>query len=197
MSQASRYHPVLVALHWFLAVIIVASLSLGALVMVHLPNNMPRKSEALRNHFIAGVLILVLMALRYAIRQLSARPAAAGTGSPVLDALSFLSHRAFYILVLAQVATGLTMAVQANLFGILFLHQGSLPHDFWIYEARVMHYVFSRALILLIALHIAGVLYHTFIRRDHLLRRMWFGKRLLPASEQPLAPATQPMRVSS
>ena len=28
-----------------------------------------------------------------------------------------------------------------------------------------------------IALHIAGALYHTFVRKDGLLRRMWFGRR--------------------
>jgi len=198
MIQASRYHPLLVALHWFLAVFIIVALALGALVLAPRPNSSPMKIEGLRAHAIGGALILVLMGLRFVVRQLSAQPAPAPTGSRLLDGLSFVSHRAFYLLVLAQVASGLTMAVQANLFAVLFLHQGSLPHDFWIYEARTVHYVFSRMLMLLIALHIAGVLYHTFIRRDHLLRRMWFGKRLLPASEQTLAPATQPtMHVSS
>jgi hypothetical protein len=35
----------------------------------------------------------------------------------------------------------------------------------------------QRLLTVLIALHVAGALYHTFIRRDRLLGRMWFGKR--------------------
>jgi cytochrome b561 len=175
--QVSRYHPLLVALHWFLAVFIIAALALGALVLAPRPNSSPMKIEGLRAHIIGGALILILMGLRFVVRQLSALPAPAPTGSRLLDGLSFVSHRAFYLLVLAQVASGLTMAVQANLFAVVFLHHGSLPHDFWIYEARTMHYVFSRTLMLLIALHIAGVLYHTFIRRDHLLRRMWFGRR--------------------
>ncbi len=177
MTQVNRYHPLLVTLHWILAVIIVASLSLGALIMVHLPNNLPRKYDALRNHLIAGVLILVLMSPRFVVRQITALPPAAPTGSRFLDAIGFVSHRIFYILVLAQAATGLTMAVQANLFGVLFLHQGALPPDFWIYQARGLHYFFSRALMMLIALHLSGVAYHMVIRRDGLLRRMWFGRR--------------------
>jgi hypothetical protein len=46
-----------------------------------------------------------------------------------------------------------------------------------------VHYAFSRLLMGLIALHIAGALYHVVIRRDRLLRRMWFGRR----SEAPAA----------
>jgi cytochrome b561 len=32
-------------------------------------------------------------------------------------------------------------------------------------------------LMALIALHVLAALYHTFILRDGLLRRMWFGRR--------------------
>jgi cytochrome b561 len=33
----------------------------------------------------------------------------------------------------------------------------------------------------LIALHVTGALYHVLVRRDGLLRRMWFGRRIAPA----------------
>jgi len=41
--------------------------------------------------------------------------------------------------------------------------------------------VISRLLMAMIALHVSAALYHTFILRDGLLRRMWFGKRVLQA----------------
>ena len=41
MSQVSRYHPALVILHWLLAVLTIAALVLGALVMVKIPNSDP------------------------------------------------------------------------------------------------------------------------------------------------------------
>ena len=47
------------------------------------------------------------------------------------------------------------------------------------FAPRAIHYAFSRALMLLIALHVAGALYHALIRRDGLLRRMGFGRRVI------------------
>ena len=181
MKQVSRYHPALATLHWMLAAIIIAALALGALVMAHIPNDSPRKMEALRSHMVGGTLILVLMGLRMLIRQLTAHPPAAPTGNMLLDRLAKISHRAFYALVFAQVATGLVMAVQAHLPEVLLLGKGNLPADFWVYPTRGLHYVVSRMLMGLIAIHVAAVFFHTFIRRDRLLRRMGFGRRVITA----------------
>ena len=60
MQRASRCHPLLVAIHWLLAFLIVAALALGALVVVKIPNTDPMKLEALRGHMSGGALILML-----------------------------------------------------------------------------------------------------------------------------------------
>src|SRR5579872_3193474 len=57
MSQVSRYHPLLVSLHWLLALVILAALALGAVKMVHIPNSDPMKIEALRSHMAGGIAI--------------------------------------------------------------------------------------------------------------------------------------------
>jgi cytochrome b561 len=182
MIQVSRYHPVLVVLHWFLAVLITAALALGALVMVNIPNSDPMKLEALRSHMSGGSLILGLMLVRFFIRSQTAHPDPATAGNPNLDRLAWLSHRAFYVVVLGMAGSGLFMAVQADVLPIVFTDHGKVPADFWVYPVRTVHYVFSRLLMALIALHVAGALYHTFILRDGLLRRMFFGRRTLPAA---------------
>ena len=69
MTPVSRYHPLLVALHWILAVLIMAALTLGALVMVKIPNTSPMKFEALRSHMLGGTLILVLMLVRLVVQD--------------------------------------------------------------------------------------------------------------------------------
>jgi len=61
MASVSRYHPVLVAMHWLLALLITAALALGALVMARTPNTDPMKIEALRAHMGGGILIVSLM----------------------------------------------------------------------------------------------------------------------------------------
>jgi cytochrome b561 len=178
MPEVSRYHPVLVALHWLLAFLIIAALALGALVMAKLPNSDPMKLEALRSHMFGGGLILTLMLVRLLVRTRTAHPPAAPTRNALLDKIAWASHRLFYVLIIAMVASGATMALQAGLFEIVYGGRGTLPPDLWVYPIRSVHYVVSRLLMALIALHVTGALYHTLILKDGLLRRMAFGRRM-------------------
>lgn len=187
MAEVSRYHPVLVILHWLLALLIVAALTLGALVMVRIPNSDPMKIEALRSHMSGGAAILLLMLVRLFVRNSTRRPPDADTHSNFLDRLAWLSHRFLYAAVIGMALSGLIMALQTRLPWIVFAHEGTLPRSFWAFPIRWVHYGFSRLLMALIALHVAGALYHTFILRDHLLRRMWFGRRV-PAPAPAAAP---------
>ena len=52
-----------------------------------------------------------------------------------------------------------------------------IPGIHCVRTVRTVHYLFSRVLMVIIALHIAGALYHTLMLKDGLLRRMWFGRR--------------------
>lgn len=187
MTQVSRYHPVLVALHWALAVLIVAALALGALVMVRIPNSDPAKLEALRSHMVGGILILLLMQARFLVRMRTAHPAHASTGNRLLDRLAWASHRFFYVLVLGMAGSGIFMALQTGLPAIVFAGDSALPADFWVFPVRTVHYLFSRLLMAFITLHVAGALYHTLVLKDGLLRRMLFGRRVISAASS--APA--------
>jgi cytochrome b561 len=182
MTFVSRYHPLLVALHWILAMLIIAALALGALVMVKIPNTDPMKLEALRSHMIGGSLILVLMLGRLVVRLRTEYPAPPSAGHALLDRLAWASHRMLYVALFGQALSGLVMALQTGLPGIVF-GGGTLPADFWVYPMRSVHYLFSRMLMALIVLHIIGALYHTLLLRDGLLRRMWFGRRVIAMAD--------------
>jgi cytochrome b561 len=179
MDQVSRYHPLLVALHWVLALMIIAALALGALVMVKIPNTDPMKFEALSSHMSGGMLILVLMLVRLFVRMRTRHPAPVTAGNPLLDRIAWASHRMFYIAGVGMAGSGLFMAVQTGLFGIVFGGHGSLPPDFWVFSVRTVHYAFSRLLMALIALHVVAALFHALVLRDGLLRRMFFGRRVV------------------
>jgi cytochrome b561 len=195
MPKVTRYHPVLVALHWMLALLTIAALALGALVMVKIANSDPMKLEALRSHMTGGVLILLLMLVRLFVRMRTEHPAAASTGNSMLDRLAWVSHRLFYVAVLGMAGSGIVMALQTGLPAIVFGSGGALPVDFWVFPVRTVHYLFSRLLMALIALHVAGAFYHTLILKDGLLRRMFFGRRILQGTDsettlnQPLSEA--------
>jgi cytochrome b561 len=178
----TRYHPVLVALHWALAGLMIADLTIGTVALVHIPNDVPRKVEALRAHMSGGLLILALLTIRLGIRLSTSVPPDAATGSTLLDRVAWLSHRLLYVAAFGMALSGLTMAIQAKVPEVVFLGQGKLPPTFWVYPLRYLHFFFARMLMALIALHVTGALYHLFVRRDGLFGRMWFGRRIAAPS---------------
>ena len=191
MTMVSRYHPALVVLHRLMALLVIAALALGALVLAKTPNASPMKIEALRAHASGGMAILVLMLIRLTIRMRSAHPAPASAGHPILDWLGWASHRLFYVTVIAMAGSGIIMALQTGLFDTVFFGQGKLPADFWVFPIRGVHYALSRLLMTLIAVHVVAALYHAFVLRDALLGRMFFGRRTTSSAEASLIAKVQ------
>jgi cytochrome b561 len=176
MPQVRRYHALLVWLDWVVAILTVAALFFGAAILAHIPNSAPYKITGLSKHMIVGTLILFLVLVRLFLRNVTARPPKAATGNAFLDKVTGVSHGLLYAVLIGQALAGLILANQSGLFSIVFAHQGAVPPDLWVYWPRKVHYLLSRLLMLLIALHIGIALYHTFILKDGLLRRMWLGK---------------------
>jgi cytochrome b561 len=46
-----------------------------------------------------------------------------------------------------------------------------------VFPTRVIHGAIAKVLVALIAVHASAALYHHFVLRDGLLKRMWFGRR--------------------
>jgi cytochrome b561 len=178
-ALASRYQPVLVALHWLLALLIIGLLCLGFFVLAVMPNNDPKKLDILVWHMAGGMLVLVLMILRSIVRTRSARPARARTGSLLLDRLASLAHRSLYLIVFLMIASG--WATGWFIRGVFGPNGGSLPRTFAVFPTFQAHSVLATLLSLLIAGHIAAALYHQFVLKDGIFRRMWFGKRRIVA----------------
>jgi cytochrome b561 len=183
----SHCHPLLVTLHWLIAVLIVAMLCVGFFKLAAMPNTDPDKIGFLLIHMSVGMSILALMVVRFILRMSTARPADASTGHPVLDRIAPLTHYGFYALVLLMAGTGLATAILAGLNRSVFQGTGEpLPSSFAIYPTFVAHFFVALLLVGFILLHTAAALYHQFARKDRLLRRMWFGRR----ASGPSAPAT-------
>ncbi|KNZ33342.1 MAG: cytochrome B561 [Methylibium sp. NZG] len=173
----ARYHTALVVLHWLLAGLLIVALFIGTFVLTTVPNSSPAKIDALRGHMVAGGLILVLTLVRLIVRLKTSHPAPATTGNALLDRLAPATHWALYLLVLLMAGSGIAMSVLAGLPGIVFGGVGTLPVNFDALPPRAVHGIVAKLLMLFIALHIAAALYHQFVRRDGLLRRMGFGPR--------------------
>ena len=173
----SRYHPVLAALHWLLAFLLIALLAAGTFSLKMVPNASPDKVNLLRIHMAMGSAILVLMLIRLAVRLATQHPAAATTGNTQLDTLAPWVHWILYGLVFVMAGSGIGMAALAGLPDIVFAGHGSLPVNFDAFPQRAAHGIAAKLLMLTIAMHAAAALYHHFVRRDGLLSRMGWGSR--------------------
>jgi cytochrome b561 len=178
-ALVSRHHPLLVALHWLLAFLIIAMLCAGFFLLAPMPNIDPQKIGVLLVHMSLGMLILGLMVIRFIVRLATAKPADATTGHAALDSGARLAHYGFYLLVVLMAGTGLATAILAGLNRSVFQKTGeALPATFAAYPTFTAHFYLALLLAGLIIVHVTAALYHQFGIRDHLLRRMWFGRRV-------------------
>ncbi|HML07548.1 MAG TPA: cytochrome b/b6 domain-containing protein [Xanthobacteraceae bacterium] len=178
MQQVLRYHPLLVTLHWLLAILIIAALFVGYFLLASMPNANPEKIRILMAHMSVGMLILALTIIRFVVRMLTSRPQAATTGYPMLDRLAPVTHYGFYVLILLMVGSGYATAILAGLNRIVFQKSGEpLPPSFDVYPSFIAHGAIAALLAAFITLHVLAALYHQFIRKDRLFRRMFFGRR--------------------
>jgi len=173
-----RYHPVMVALHWIVALMILVAVFIGGPSLADIENSDPSKVTALGGHMIWGIVVGVLMLIRLIVRMRSQLPPAADAGNAALNSGAKVAHWGLYLLVFAMVGSGLGIAFSANLFEIAFGGTGlKLPADFSGISARTAHGVIAWLITLLVAMHVIGWGYHQFIRKDGLISRMWFGRR--------------------
>ena len=172
-----RYHPLLVALHWLMALMILVALAAGGLVLANMPSDSPDKVQGLGGHMIFGMAIGVLLILRLVTRARSTHPPHAETGNALLDRIGRWTHWGFYALIAGMVLTGLATAFGAGLFPIVYGGAAdALPPELATLPARMAHGVIATILVALIALHIVAALYHQIFLKDRLLGRMWFGR---------------------
>ena len=151
---------------------------MGGMFLSKMPNDDPVKLFGLRGHMTVGLAILVLMLIRLVVRLRSESPPRADAGNPLLNAVAVVVHWSLYITVIAMAASGFALAISAGLPAIVFGGSGEpLPANFFEFPPRIVHGILANLLAILILAHFAGFLFHQFIRRDGLFKRMWFGDR--------------------
>ena len=189
MKQVTRYHPLLVALHWLIALMIIGMLIGGFFVVSRIPNGDPGKVQLLMGHMIGGVSILTLILIRLGVRLSTARPTPAETGNPLLDKLGRFNHYAFYVIVIVIALSGIATAKISGLSETVFNHTGApLPEHFEIYPTFRVHAILNLLLAALVILHIVAALWRSespFKNRWQGLPR-WKSSSCTPSSWRPL-----------
>lgn len=175
-TAPARYHPVHVALHWLIFLLVVMMLGVGKFVMPGVPVNDPQKPSMLQIHAFIGGFITVLLVVRLILLFTVNRPVPADAGNSFLNFVAKTVHFLLYLMLIGMAVSGLGMFQQANLPAV-FSGELPYPQDFFVYLPRMGHGLVSTLLLLLILLHFGAAMYHQFIRKDNLLSRMWFGKK--------------------
>lgn len=154
-----KYSGAQIALHWAIAVLIVANWfmgeGMGGALRAH------RAGEASVGtpwHVWLGVTILVLVLLRLVVRFGSGAPAPAPGTPPLLVLASIWGHRLLYLLMLAVPASGM-----AAWFGGIAKTGGA-------------HELLVNILVVVVVAHTAAGLFHHYVLRDGLIARMMPGR---------------------
>lgn len=182
-----RYGNVAMALHWLIAAAVIANLAIG-LIMGDLPRTDPNKLQLIALHKSIGFSVLALSVLRVVWRLVNPVPPPPAGSAALIKFAASAAHLLLYFLIIAIPLAGWLMVSVGsmghptpvfNLFGwpslpILSDMPRSVGHPY--HEAFESAHVFlAWSMIVLIPIHVAGALYHQFVRGDDVLRRMLPG----------------------
>lgn len=169
MNRLDRYAPAQIALHWLSALLIVGAWTV-AQVIYWFPRDL--RPAVLAVHLAAGLLFGLVLIVRLAVRAASSAPAAE---SGPLGRLATLIHQLLYVLMGGAVVFGIANAwAHGNaLFGLAaFLPAPPADHRTlgWLFSN--LHAFAANAVVITAGIHAAAALFHHYILRDGILRRM-------------------------
>ncbi len=159
-------------LHWMMAVMILTMLGLGVSMVASLADYHLLVSI----HRPLGIAILILVVVRFVNRVVNPPPPFPATMSRLECLAATASELTMYglMFVLPLVGWGMLSAARYPivLYGALHL-PFILPHNAMLYAVlRKAHTLLAYLFFLTFIAHFAAILYHTFIVRDGLFRRM-------------------------
>ena len=165
-------------LHWLTVALIAVQLPVG-LYMAYRGNVLDiwdKVTGALYNsHKLLGVTILLVVLWRLAYRLLNGAPAHEPTLEPWQKVLSRLNHWGMYVLLICVPVAGfigIQLFPALDIFGLFSLPALLEPDREAAKTAFDVHRLLVGLLVLLVLVHVAAALFHYFIRKDNVLRRM-------------------------
>ena len=175
LNPAPRYDATLRILHWAMAAIILAAIALGVVAAL-LPRGVSPRVEFLTIHKSLGMTALVLVVLRVAWRlSVGAPPYAAARG--VFSRFgAHAAHVALYALMIAMPVTGYVDSVvgghSTSWFGLFDWPALIARNDALAHVAATLHDRLAWAIGAVLALHLAAVAWHVWVKRDEVFARM-------------------------
>ncbi len=168
-----KYTKSFVALHWIHAALLAFLLIGASLKMPDLPKTGGDLS-AFKMHMIIGAIATLLLAIRWIM--LRSQPHFTLYESSKQKLVDW-SHRLIYLFILIVGLSGVGMAKVSNLGSVAIF--GADPSTYAGPTSTVnifaqIHSVSTTILMILIAMHVAGVVLYTIQTKTQIIQRMWF-----------------------
>jgi len=173
-----RYDGAARAFHWLIVGMLVVQYSVALLLGAILPKS--AEGALATWHFSMGSSVCVVMLARLAWRLTHPAPPPPTDLSPGLRLLSRATHWAFYagyiVLPVLGWAAASADGARVRLAGLIPLPLLVPKDDPFGKAMQTVHPVIAITLLALIALHVAGALYHAYVKRDGVVGRMLPGR---------------------
>jgi cytochrome b561 len=173
VARDARYSPLAIFLHWVTAALILLNWLLPYLAETLARSNAVR---VIALHRSIGVTVLALVLLRAAWRFFYPPPALPGGTAQLVRIAAHLGHAALYLLMIAVPVLGILFTWAGgrtlSIWGL-----GEITPPAWVSpdlhdSLRTLHGASADAILWLVGLHVAAVLVHQYVFKDHLLDRM-------------------------
>ncbi|HPU54574.1 MAG TPA: cytochrome b/b6 domain-containing protein [Burkholderiaceae bacterium] len=163
-------------LHWTMAALMAVVIVAGIWIKYFEPADEPFKMRLYNLHESVGVVVFVLALVRLVNRWRHPPPPLPAGTPAVIHLAAGVTHMALYALLLLMPVIGF-LATNAWGFPLTVFGVRPMPVPLGKNEElakllSLLHLSGAIAVVLLIGGHLMGVVYHTFVRRDGLLRRM-------------------------
>jgi cytochrome b561 len=158
--------------HWLTAALVLTILGIGVAMVASLADY----HRLVSVHRPLGILILIVVVIRFVNRQYSTLPPFPATMSSRERSVASASELFLYALLVVQPLVGWGMLSAAGypitLYGSIHLFP-LLPHNVMVYAVlRWAHTVLAYLLLLMFLAHFGAVLFHTWVLRDGTFSRM-------------------------
>jgi cytochrome b561 len=195
-NTRTRYGTVAMTLHWLIALAVLTNIGLGIYHADYIPDNAPPDVQKfafqiIQLHKSIGLTVLVLSLARLAWRLVNPIPPLPAGMNPALRVVAHATHFLLYVLIIAipfsgwALVSGSQLGLPTHYFGVIewpnlwFLAELPRATKHALHHTLMLtHSYLAWSMIVLIPIHVTGALYHQFLRRDDVLRRMIPGTKV-------------------
>jgi len=177
--HSAAYSPMQKALHWsiFLLVVGLYGVTYGE---AFFPRGDPGRDAIWWLHISFGLLLAVLVLWRIAMRLATGAPALPPGMSPLERRLAAVAHSALYLLLVVLPVLGIALTWlrgdALSFFGLFTLPAPVAADRELARTVKELHELAANLILAVAGLHAAAALWHHYVRRDSVLKRMLPGR---------------------